>query len=103
MSLFSRIAHIPPDEERGIANHAFEALLHEYARGEATRQDFIDSFSLTGTEPAGLDALLARIDARNTTVLKLIVSAALKDVCMLSEHRIKYLTEANFSSRLSRA
>ena len=103
MSLFSRISHTGPEEEVGIPNHAFESLLHEYARGEATRQDFIDSFVLVGAEITKMDQILARIDARVTQVAKLVVSAARKDVCILAEHRIKYITESIFDVRVSRA
>lgn len=100
-SLFDRIAN-PTDIAPKVSVHVFTALTREYARGLATRADFLSALGLSeGAETPQLDALLAKIDGLGNATAKLLLTLAVDDILMLTERRYKYTTQAEFNSRVS--
>ena len=107
MKLYDRIAKsdvfLAQAQIRGIPPHTFIAALREYARGEMTRAEIITSFALSAEETVGLDAILAKIDAANNALAKLVIVQIIWDMCCLAQRRLKILTESDWNGRITRA
>ena len=107
MKLYDRIAQsdtfAAQNQIRGIPPHTFVVALREYARGEMTRAEIIAGFALSAEETVGLDAILARIDAANNALAKLVIVQIIWDMCCLAQRRLKILTESDWNGRITRA
>ncbi len=102
MGLDDRLLPTSAEVESGvqkIPHHQFAALLREYARTEATRQNLIDAFTLVGTELTHIDLLLGAIDAQ-TGNGRLLKALEIEDVILLAERGILYPTKAAIRTRL---
>jgi hypothetical protein len=87
MGLYQRIT---ATDATKIGVHRFGAALRQFAAGQLTRQQIIDSFQLAGDDVTNLDALIASYQAINTnntgnTFLKANRLNAMEDVFLLCE------------------
>jgi hypothetical protein len=87
MALFARLT---AQDSTKIAVHRFGAALRQWAIGQITRQQIIDTFELTGTDITELDALQAAYTALPTnntlaTLTKANRLNAMEDVFLLCE------------------
>lgn len=99
MSLFDRISKTPGSGDR-VPVHTMTAMLREYARGFVTRADMVVALGLGVGDTPQLDAALAKIDGAGATTNKLLMVMAFDDVCIMTEGRVKYLTQADWNARV---
>lgn len=99
MSLFDRIAQTGGALTR-VPVHRLTAMLREYARGFVTKADITAALGLVADDTPNLDAALAKIDGAGNLTAKLLMVMAFDDVCIMTEGRVKYLTQADWNARI---
>ena len=99
MALFDRIAQTPGAERR-VPVHRLTAMLREYARGFVTKADIQAALGMVADDTPNLDAMLAKLDGAGNLTAKLLMTLALDDICILTEGRVKYLTQADWNTRI---
>jgi hypothetical protein len=87
MGLYQRIT---ATDSTKISVHRFGAALRQFAAGQLTRQQIIDSFLLDASDIVNLDALIASYQAINTnntgnTFQKALRLDTMEDVFLLCE------------------
>jgi hypothetical protein len=87
MGLYQRIT---ATDGTKIGVHRFGAALRQFAAGQLTRQNIIDTFALAGDDVTNLDALIASYQGINTnntanTFQKSLRLDTMEDVFLLCE------------------
>lgn len=96
MSLYERLVG---SEEPGIPVHQFMAAIAERERGELTRQDIIDMFSIETGDLDELDDVLDKDDSL-TAERSFEFGRMLHDSLLLSESKLHYTTSTDFYARI---
>ena len=99
MSLYNNFFPNMEGEEK-LRIHAFVAMLAEYARGEKTKQNIIDTFSLDTAAQTDLTVFTDDIDDLDTDGSKMLYIREVRDVLYLAETGTAYNDQTSFETRL---
>lgn len=106
MSLLNRLAGIDIDYEsptgQKLSVGAFWAHLYELAKGQRTRQQIIDYFSLNAGEITELDWLIGRYNAQPNATAKASFVELMQVIFYMAESRVPgYTTNAALVARIN--
>lgn len=83
-----------------ISLHLLEAAVIDYVTGNTTRQQMINHWNLDPEAVTQLDKLLDWIDAKPTTIEKIVAMMEWSAVNIMAQEGLKYNTPAAYAARL---